>query len=194
MIGPPKPVKDIVKAGIARLKRIDTDQGAFIHPTVVRSGDGAVYVGRDARVGRRSELHAHGGTIRLAPGVSVRADVKVITYRGGIDIGEAAVVVSYSMLYGGGGITVGKRVLIGNHCVISGLDHTYPGRARVTESPMREAPVVIGDDVWIGAFSLILAGVTVGEGAIVGSHSLVREDVPPYTVVAGQPARVIRDR
>ncbi|MBV8923397.1 DapH/DapD/GlmU-related protein, partial [Bradyrhizobium sp.] len=54
------------------------------------------------------------------------------------------------------------------------------------------APVVIADKVWIGFNASILKGVTIGEGAVVGACSVVTRDVPPFAVVAGNPARVIR--
>ena len=53
-------------------------------------------------------------------------------------------------------------------------------------------PVVIGDNVWIGEFSAILKGVTIGKGSIVASHSVFTKDVPPYVIVAGNPARVVK--
>lgn len=55
------------------------------------------------------------------------------------------------------------------------------------------APVVIGDVVWVGAGCLILKGITIGEGAIVARNSVVTKDVPPYTVVAGFPAKVVKE-
>ena len=55
-----------------------------------------------------------------------------------------------------------------------------------------EKPVCIEDDAWIGAGSIILRGVTIGKAAIVGAGSVVTQDVPPYTVVVGNPARVVR--
>lgn len=54
-------------------------------------------------------------------------------------------------------------------------------------------PIVIEDDVWIGEYSAILKGVTIGKGAVVGCRSVVTKDVPPYTVVAGNPARVVKE-
>ena len=55
------------------------------------------------------------------------------------------------------------------------------------------APIVIGDSVWIGEYAAILKGVTIGTGAVVASHAVVTKDVPPYTVVAGNPARVVKE-
>jgi acetyltransferase-like isoleucine patch superfamily enzyme len=194
----PRPVKEAVKATILKVKRIETDTGELplpiIRPSVVRSGEGTVKVGRGSSVGRRCELQAYGGSISLGNRSSLAGDVRLITYSGSIRIGNDSVIVSYSLVYGGGGVTIGDHVLIGNHCVISGLDHTYSDRESVARSPMREAPVFIGDDVWIGSYCLVMAGVTIGEGAIVGAHSLVRDDVPPFAVVVGQPARVVRMR
>lgn len=55
-----------------------------------------------------------------------------------------------------------------------------------------KAPVVIEDDVWIGEYAAVMKGVTVGKGSVVASHSVVTKDVPPYSVVAGNPARVVK--
>nr|WP_268258242.1 CatB-related O-acetyltransferase [Bacillus massiliigorillae] len=54
--------------------------------------------------------------------------------------------------------------------------------------------IIIGNDVWIGYEAVILAGVTIGDGAIIGSRALVTKDVPPYTIVGGMPAKPIRKR
>ena len=55
-------------------------------------------------------------------------------------------------------------------------------------------PVVIGNDVWIGSRVTILPGVTIGDGAVIGASSVVTKDVEPYTVVAGNPAEIIKRR
>lgn len=58
---------------------------------------------------------------------------------------------------------------------------------------VERSPVVIQDKVWIGFNAIILKGVTLGEGAVIGAGSIVTKDVPPYTIVAGNPARIIRE-
>ncbi len=64
----------------------------------------------------------------------------------------------------------------------------------VTESWDNKGDIVVGNDVWIGFEALIMAGVTIGDGARIGSRSIVTRDVPPYTVVGGAPAKPIKQR
>jgi acetyltransferase-like isoleucine patch superfamily enzyme len=99
-------------------------------------------------------------------------------------------------------ISVGSRVTIGSHVLIA--DNVFiadnPGhpldaaKRRVQGvEPDQIRPVTIGDDVWIGHGCKIMPGVTIGEGSVVGAGSIVTRDVPPYTLVAGIPAKPVRD-
>lgn len=67
-------------------------------------------------------------------------------------------------------------------------------KKNVTQSWDNKGDIVIGNDVWIGYDAVILAGVTIGDGAIIGARAVVTKDVPPYTVVGGVPAKFIRKR
>jgi acetyltransferase-like isoleucine patch superfamily enzyme len=94
-----------------------------------------------------------------------------------------------------GGLRIGNQVMISQGTSILTTEHNY----LQTEQPMRDAPqiskaTVIGDDVWLGAHVVVTAGVTIGTGAVVAAGAVVTKDVPPYTVVAGVPARPIRSR
>lgn len=77
---------------------------------------------------------------------------------------------------------------------------TYPFNAlfgegaHITGHPSSKGDIVVGNDVWIGYQSCILSGVTIGNGAIIGAKSVVTKDVPPYAIVAGNPAKFIRYR
>ena len=64
----------------------------------------------------------------------------------------------------------------------------------VTKSWDNKGDIIIGNDVWIGYEAVILSGVTIGDGAIIGTRALVTKDVPPYTIVGGMPAKIIRKR
>ena len=88
-----------------------------------------------------------------------------------------------------GGITIGDDVLVGPQTIIATLNHDSDPEKR---GGMFAKLVRIGDKVWLGARVTICPGVTIGEGAIVGAGAVVTKDVPPRTVVAGVPAKVIK--
>ena len=89
-----------------------------------------------------------------------------------------------------GGIEIGDDVLIGPQTIIATLNHDPNPEKR---GGMIPKPVRICDKVWLGARVTICPGVTIGEGAIVGAGAVVTKDVPPRTVVAGAPAKIIKE-
>ena len=89
-----------------------------------------------------------------------------------------------------GGIEIGDDVLIGQQVVIATLNHDLNPEKRGNMMPK---PVKIGNKVWIGAHATILAGVTVGENSVVAAGAVVTKDVPSNVVVAGVPAKVIKN-
>jgi acetyltransferase-like isoleucine patch superfamily enzyme len=96
-------------------------------------------------------------------------------------------------------IQIGNKVMFGPYVTVLGGNHNTreAGRFMFDVSEKREGDdpgVVIEDDVWVGAGAVILGGVTLGRGSIVGAGSVVTKSVPPYSIVAGCPARVIRFR
>lgn len=103
------------------------------------------------------------------------------------------------------------RVVIGKYCsvaygvtIVASGEHNYRGAANfpfaavfqgdVDRDTFSKGPVRIGNDVWIGANATILSGVTIGNGAVVAAGSVVTEPVPPYAIVGGVPAKVIKYR
>ena len=88
-----------------------------------------------------------------------------------------------------GGITIGDRTLIGHNVVLATLNHNPDPVRRGNLLP---APIVIGEDVWIGANATVCPGVTIGNGAIVAAGAVVTRDVPANTVVGGVPAKVLK--
>lgn len=88
-----------------------------------------------------------------------------------------------------GGITIEDGAFIGPHCVLATEYHPEDPARRHS---LLTKPIVIGRNAWLGADVKVLAGVTIGENAIVAAGSVVTRDVPPDVVVAGTPARIIR--
>jgi putative colanic acid biosynthesis acetyltransferase WcaF len=93
-------------------------------------------------------------------------------------------------LYNLGGLKIGEQTVLSQDVYICGGTHDYADPTY----PLLRRKIVIGDYVWIAAGAFIGPGVTVGEGAVVGARAVVMKDVEPWTVVAGNPARVIRKR
>ncbi|CAI4217914.1 unnamed protein product [Parascedosporium putredinis] len=90
-------------------------------------------------------------------------------------------------------ITVGDRTLIGPNCSFFSASHPQdPTLRNGTAGPESGKPIVIGADCWLGGNVIILPGVTIGRGSTVGAGSVVTKDVPEYTCVAGNPARIIK--
>ena len=107
-----------------------------------------------------------------------------------ISIGHRVFINSGCKFQDQGGITIGDDVLVGHNCVIATLNHAMAPERR---GDMIPAPVRIGNRVWIGANVTILQGVEIGEGAVIAAGAVVAKDVPPGTVAAGVPARIIRE-
>ena len=93
-----------------------------------------------------------------------------------------------------GDITFGDHVMIGPKTVIWGRDHGMDLGTPMRSQPHNNAPIVIGNDVWIGAGVIILKGVVIGDGAVVAAGAVVTRDVEPFAIVAGNPARKIKSR
>ncbi len=94
-----------------------------------------------------------------------------------------------------GGVEIGARTLIGYRTQILSANHIVPpGHERIFSAGHEPKKITIGRDVWIGANSIITAGVTIGEGAIIAAGAVVTKDVPPFVYVGGVPAKVIKER
>lgn len=110
-------------------------------------------------------------------------------YGKNITVGKRVFINSGCCFQDQGGITLGDNVLIGQQVVIATLNHAFEPDRR---GDMLPAPVVIGNNVWVGAKAVILPGVTIGDGAIIAAGAVVTKDVPANTVVGGVPAKIIK--
>lgn len=127
----------------------------------------------------------------LGEGSRISELVKVLKEEN-ISIGDGTAINNRTILSGRGGITIGDNVLVGYETIIMTSTWNFQDPdVPIKLQGITTKPVVIGNDVWLGARVIIVPGVTIGDGAVVGAGAVVTKDVPPYTVVAGVPARKI---
>lgn len=92
-------------------------------------------------------------------------------------------------------LSIGDSVMIGAYCYITTANHRFERRdLTMNQQGFSSAPVHIGSDVWIGAHSTILPGVSIGDGAIIAAGSVVNQNVPPYEIWGGVPAKMLKTR
>lgn len=113
----------------------------------------------------------------------------------GLRVGDHSNIGPYSYIGCSGFISIGNNVMISPRVSIYAENHVFDSTEDTIKSQgVKRKTVVIEDDCWIAANSIILAGVTIGKGSVVAAGSVVSKDVPPYSVVAGVPARIIKSR
>lgn len=92
-----------------------------------------------------------------------------------------------------GPVTIGNHVNLAQGITVTALNHNFTEKdMRIDEQGVSTTPVTIGDDIWIGANAVILPGVTIGNHSVVAAGAVVTKDVPPHTLVAGVPAKIIK--
>jgi acetyltransferase-like isoleucine patch superfamily enzyme len=155
-------------------KGVYVDNGVYLHacPAGITIGDGSFVM-------HHAELHVY--NFRNLP-------------HAGIRIGRNSLVGEFNVIRGQGGVTIGDRVYTSPLVQIAAVDHVFDDPTRpFVEQGITAQGITIEDDVWIGAGAIITDGVTVGRGAVVAAGSVVTADVAPHSVVAGAPARIIRN-
>lgn len=163
----------------------------------------------NARLGvsaRITNIGQHSSQITIGAGTIVDGQLLVFPHGGRITLGEWCYVGEGTRIWSAVSIEIGDRVMISHnvnifdsltHPLSAALRHQQFRKIATVGHPrnidLGEKPVRIGNDAWIAAGAMVLRGVTVGEGAIVGAGAVVTRDVAPWTIVAGNPARRVRE-
>ena len=160
----------------------------------------------NVRLGRGVYLD-HGVYLHACPaGITIGADsfvmknaiLHVYNFRdlphAGITIGARALIGEGCVLRGQGGIAIGDDVYLGPLVQILAVNHVFNDTTRpISHQGITAQGIVVEQGAWIGAGAILLDGVHIGRNAVVGAGAVVSRDVPAYTLVAGNPARVVRD-
>jgi len=91
-------------------------------------------------------------------------------------------------------VAIGAHCMLANNCFVTDANHRFddPHKPITWQGFTTKGPTQIGDNVWLGANVVVTSGVTIGERCVIGANSVVTEDVPPFSIAAGAPARVLR--
>lgn len=158
-----------------RVRGITVDFSCSIHPSAV--------------------FEPSGGKISIGSNTFVDRGVIVRALGGRIDIGADCSVNAYSVLYGGGGLHIGRGVRIAPHTVIVPGNHIFADASVfIKDQGLSQRGILVEDDVWIGAGARILDGVVLKKGTVVGAGAVVTKSTEALSVVAGVPAREISSR
>lgn len=148
----------------------------FVHISVRGDNSSGVDIKDKVFIGRSTELKLRDGNIVINSNSSIGSNCRIATTEGKVIIGE--------------------YVFFAAYCYVGGGNH----RTDRTDIPIAQqgfeskGGVTIGDDVWIGANSVVADGVTIGKGSIIGACSYVNKDIPEYSIAFGSPAKVVRSR
>ena len=153
-------------------------------------------LGEDALIEGNVSFMRFPGNISLGDRVIVKEGCRLCPANAGarISIGDWTTVGYHTYMFSHAGISVGKNCLIAPFCYLVDNNHGIARDRLIREQPMTARPIVIEDDVWLGAHVTVLSGVRIGTGAVVGASSVVRQDVAPYAIVSGNPAQVVGER
>jgi acetyltransferase-like isoleucine patch superfamily enzyme len=154
-------------------KGVYVDEGVYLHAC-----PGGIEIGENTLLMHHAELHVY--NFRNLP-------------HAGIRIGRDCLISEFNVLRGQGGILIGDRVYTSPLVQLVAVSHVFADPTRpFVEQGITAQGIVIEDDVWIGAGAIVTDGVRIGRGAMVAAGAVVTQDVPPHTVAAGVPARVVK--
>jgi acetyltransferase-like isoleucine patch superfamily enzyme len=180
LAGPACRLASALRVMLARLSGARVGAGVFIGPRC------EVALGRPPA--RRGSV-IFGDRNRLESGVIIHS------FGGRVETGIDVFLGPYVVIYGHGGVEIGKDTLVSMHCRILSSNHTVPPPGTIIRSkPDELRPTRIGRDVWLGAGVTVLGGVTIGDACVVGAGAVVTHDLPPTTIAVGVPARAVGRR
>lgn len=174
-------------------------KGVIFGKGVVLRHPGRISLGKGVAIDDYALLDASGAGdegVTIGDRVIISRNCVIQGKTGPVAIGSKTDIGCNTIITSGGGISIGNSVLIAGNCYIGGGRYICDR----LDVPMMEqgvytkGPVIIGDDVWLGAGSIVLDGVKIGKGCIVGAGAVVTKDLPDYAVAVGVPAKILKMR
>lgn len=174
--------------------RMRWQRGVRIESGVQLKGLRNIELGEKCKLHRFCSLDTAQGRIELGARCTLNRYAILQAGRGFVKLGQQVEINNYSIVNGDGGVSIGNDTLIGPGVKIISYEHGLLADELIRKQACARRPIVIGNDVWIGANAVILAGVQIGDGAVVGAGAVVTHDIPAGEIWAGVPARLLRPR
>jgi len=157
----------------------------------LRSIIGKRNMGQGCFFGKHIEIKC--GTLKLGNHVHIGRNV-VLWGKGTIEIGDHSIISDYVSILADGNVKIGRDCSIASFTFIIDSNHQIARDRLIHDQAKDTQPVEIGNDVWISASCVIMAGAKIDDGAVIGANSVVSSHIPPYSVALGYPARPIKER
>lgn len=152
----------------------------------------SIFFHRTADIQRQEGERYLGGKVSIKTNAFIMNGVTIAPYGGSIQIAENVFVGPCCVLYGHGGLVIGKNTMIAAHSVVIPSNHVFSDRDQpINQQPATSLGIKIGEDVWIGCGVKILDGVSIGKGCVIGAGAIVNKSIPEYSIAVGVPAKVI---
>jgi acetyltransferase-like isoleucine patch superfamily enzyme len=159
------------------------------HPSVELGG--MVFFGRRVHL----EARWHHARLQLGPWCWIGAGTKLRVHEGNLRLGPKVVMGGDNVVNAYLDIEIGQNALMSDWIYVCDFDHIYEHvHLPIKKQGLVKTPVRIGEDVWVGEKASILRGADIGAGSVVGSQTLVKDRIPPFSIVVGSPGRVIGSR
>lgn len=201
-------IKQILQRFLLRVLPIEVIDRSLVELKIQRCNK-AVTIGRDSKFYGEAKVFNHQNDkskIIIGEISHIRGELILFAYGGKITIGSNCYIGEGSRIWSANEVNIGNNVLISHNCnIIDTNSHEVDGFERaegfknmIAKGPPKEkgsiltAPIIIEDYAWISFGATILKGIKIGKGAIIAAGSVVTKDVPPYAMVGGNPARIIK--
>jgi len=156
---------------------------------------GHLSIARTSRLLSGSKIIWRHGRVDLGENIKLRHGVVIDAQRGSIKIGDNVSLNEYTIVLGRGGVEIGNDVRIAAQVLFASFDHNFDDVSQpIRKQGITSKPIIIEDDVWIGAGAKILGGSHVAKGCVIGANAVVKGDTVPYGVYVGIPARLLKLR
>jgi acetyltransferase-like isoleucine patch superfamily enzyme len=154
------------------------------------------YLGRNVFIEENVKLMRYPRNISINDNIIIKEGARICACndKAKISIGINTTVGYHTFIFASSKISIGADCMIAPFVYVVDSDHGIDRSQKMNEQPNQTAPIIIGNDVWIGTGAKILKGVTVGDGAVIAAGAVVKDNVEPYAIVGGIPAKKISER